>query len=218
LARVIGLVVAIALGDSLNPSTIAPALYVASGERPRRRVLEFTTAVFLVHLAGGAILLIGPGQLLLSLLDNLGKSARNLLELGAGVAMIAAASILWHQRRRLAQKELPDPNPKRQSSALLGATIIAVELPTAFPYFAALAAILGSGGSGPGEMLELAIYNLCFVLPLIAILATLLIAGDHADARLRRGRDRLQQRWPVVLATLLLLVGTFVGALGATGL
>ncbi len=47
---------AIALGNSLNPSTIAPALFVASGERARHGVLEFTIAVFLVHLVGGALL------------------------------------------------------------------------------------------------------------------------------------------------------------------
>jgi hypothetical protein len=54
--RIIGLVIAIALGDSLNPSTIGPALYVASGDRARSGVLEFTLAVFLVHFAGGALL------------------------------------------------------------------------------------------------------------------------------------------------------------------
>ena len=45
--RLIGIVISIGLADSLNPSTIAPALYLATGERARERVAEFTLAVFL---------------------------------------------------------------------------------------------------------------------------------------------------------------------------
>ncbi len=33
--RLIALVVSIGLADSMNPSTVVPALYLASGERPR---------------------------------------------------------------------------------------------------------------------------------------------------------------------------------------
>ena len=47
--RLVGLVVSIGLADSLNPSTIAPALYLATGEHPRTRVTEFTFGVFVVY-------------------------------------------------------------------------------------------------------------------------------------------------------------------------
>ena len=53
------------MADSLNPTTIAPALYLASGEHARTRVLEFTLAVFGVYLIGGLIIALGPGGLLL---------------------------------------------------------------------------------------------------------------------------------------------------------
>ena len=39
--RLIGVVVSIGLADSLNPTTIAPALYLASGEHARARVTEY---------------------------------------------------------------------------------------------------------------------------------------------------------------------------------
>src|SRR4051794_28444793 len=132
--------------------------------------------------------------------------------------MIAAATILWHQRRRLAQKDLPDPNPKRKSSLLLGATIIAVELPTAFPYFAAITAILGSDNGVPSQMLLLTLYNLCFALPLITILTTLLLAGDHAEKILTRGRQAIERQWPIVFAALLLLAGLVLALIGSIGL
>ena len=52
--RLIGIVISIGLADSLNPTTIGPALYVATGERARERVAEFTLAVFAVYFLGGA--------------------------------------------------------------------------------------------------------------------------------------------------------------------
>ena len=73
--RLVGVVVTIALVDSLNPSTIAPAIYLASGERARRSVLEFTAAVLLTHLAGGLLLLVGPGPLLVSLISGLSATS-----------------------------------------------------------------------------------------------------------------------------------------------
>src|SRR5579884_3233023 len=65
--HLVGLMISIGLADSLNPSTIAPALYLAASEHPRRRVAEFTVAVFLVYLLGGALIALGPGQLIRSL-------------------------------------------------------------------------------------------------------------------------------------------------------
>ncbi len=87
------------------------------------------------------------------MLNELGHTTKQILETAAGVAMVIAAGLVWHHRGRLAQKDLPDPNPQRKSSLLLGATIIAVELPTAFPYFAAIAAIAGSRHDVPGQLL-----------------------------------------------------------------
>ncbi len=216
--RVIGLIVLIALGDSLNPSTIAPALYVASGDRPRIGTFEFTISVFLVHLAGGLILVLGPGQLLLTLLNGIGHTTQDALEVIAGIAMLVAALGFWNKREALAHKDLPNPTPKRKSNFLLGATIIMVELPTAFPYFAAIAAILGSGGGTTRRTLELGLYNICFVLPLIAILATLLLAGERAEEILTRVREKVERRWPAVFALILLLTGLVLVGLGGVKL
>ena len=64
--RLIGLVISIGIADSLNPTTIAPALYLATAEHARGRVIEFTPGVFGVYLVGGLIIALGPGQLLLA--------------------------------------------------------------------------------------------------------------------------------------------------------
>jgi cytochrome c biogenesis protein CcdA len=216
--RLVGVVVTIALVDSLNPSTIGPAIYLASGERARRSVLEFTVAVLITHLAGGVLLTIGPGPLLVSLVRGLDPTLQHLAELVLGAGIVVAAILTWHHRSRLSEKDLPDPNPKRRSSLILGASIIIVELPTALPYFAAIAAILGSGTVLAGRLALLGLYNVCFVLPLIAIFASLMTSGQRTQRLLETGRDQLQTRWPVALAGLLLAGGGVVIAVASVSL
>jgi cytochrome c biogenesis protein CcdA len=216
--RLLGLVISIGLADSMNPSTIAPGLYLASGSRPRSALIQFTLGVFAVNFVGGAIIALGPGQALLALVPHPSATTRYILEVVAGVVMLIAAAVLWRRRERLSQRQLPSPSEKGKSSAVLGATIAAVELPTAFPYFAVIAAVVGSG-LGPGrQTIALAIYNACFVLPLILMVATITIAQDQAGRILDRARELLQRHWPALLAGLALVAGAFVLTLGVTGL
>jgi cytochrome c biogenesis protein CcdA len=212
------LAITIGLADSLNPTTIGPALYLAAGRDARRQVAHFTLAVFGVYLIGGIAIALGPGQLLLSLLPHPDREDRYVLETVAGVALIVAGAFLWGYRHRLMRRKVPVPKAEGKSSAILGATITAVELPTAFPYFAAIAAIVGSGLGIPRQVLLIVLFNLCFVLPLIAIVATLAFAGDRAKGLLISGRQWLEAHWAVALAVLFFVAGAFVTLLGATGL
>jgi cytochrome c biogenesis protein CcdA len=216
--RLAGIVISIGLADSLNPTTIAPALYLASGPQSRQRVLRFTLGVFLVYLVGGAVIALGPGQLLLSLLPRPDAEDRQVIEVIVGALMIGAAGVLWRHREPLGRRRLPGGSSGRRSSAMLGATIMAVELPTAFPYFAAIAAIVGSGLGPARQLLLLLLFNVCFVLPLLSIVATLWLAGDHAEQVLGRCRDFLQRHWPTLVAGAALLVGLLVILLGISGL
>lgn len=216
--RLLGIAISIGLADSLNPSTIAPALYLAAGERPRDAVTKFTVGVFAVYLFGGLVIAAGPGQLLLSLVPKPDNLVRQLLEVGAGVAMLAVGSILWRHRTTLVSREQPAGMIAGRSHALLGAGISAVELPTAFPYFFVIAAIVGSGRGLVNQVFLLVIFNVCFVLPLVTIVATLWIFGDQAGLKLARAREFLQRYWPVLLAGVALVAGSLVIALGATGI
>jgi cytochrome c biogenesis protein CcdA len=216
--RLIGLVISIGLADSLNPTTIAPALYLATGSEPKTRVAEFTFGVFAVYFVGGALIALGPGELLLALVPKPTLETRHVLEVIAGAAMVVAAILLWVYRRRLSTRKAPQTSAEGKSSAILGATISAVELPTAFPYFAAIAAIVGSGPGPIHQVLLLLLFNVCFVLPLLGILATLWLAGDRADEVLARGRSFLESHWPILLSGVALLAGVFVILLGVTGL
>ena len=216
--RLIGIVISIGLADSLNPTTIAPALYLATGERGRGRVAEFTFAVFAVYFLGGAAIAIGAGQLIRPLLPHPHHHITDFVEIAVGISMIGVAALLWRHRTWLSRRDPPDFDPHGRSSWVLGASITAVELPTAFPYFAAIAAIVGADVDALGGLILLLLFNFCFVLPLLGIVATLTFGGDQADRLLAIGRRFLQRHWPSVLAGLALVAGVLVVMLGVTGL
>ena len=216
--RRIGVVISVGLADSLNPSTVGPALYLATVGKRVWRVTQFTIGVFCVNFAVGLVLTIGPGRLLLGLVPHPRGTVRHVIELVAGVVLLAVAVALWRGRRSLARRELPMRSGGGGSALIAGASIAAVELPTAVPYFAVIAGIVASSASLPQEIGLLTLYNVAFVLPLLAIIVVLLVAGDRADPWLEKAGAWLQRRWPVVLATLLLLVGSVLAVLGGTGL
>jgi cytochrome c biogenesis protein CcdA len=215
--RLIGIVVSIGLADSLNPSTVAPALYMATGQDARRSVTQFTLAVFVVYLFGGLVLVAGPGALLLSLVPTPDYTTRKVLEVIAGGVLIVAGLLLWRHRIALGEKRLPEVKASGRTAWILGATITAAELPTAFPYFAAVAAIVGSGYGFGHQLILLLLFNGAFVLPLVAIVATLWLAGDTAEVQLARARDGLQRNWPPILAGVAVVAGGIAIAIGATG-
>jgi len=214
--RLIGIVVAIGFADSLNPGTVAPGLYLATGESPKDRVIKFTLGVVVVYLTGGALIAIGPGQLLLSLVPHPGPIFRQYVEIGAGVVLIVGAALLWRYRHPLREKELPDVSGGGRSAFWFGAGLTLFELPTAFPYFGALAAIVASHLGFTREAILLVLFNFMFILPLLGIVETLYLAGDHAQVRLARVRDFLQRHWPIILAVVALAAGLFTIGLGAT--
>src|SRR5437764_12348623 len=125
--RLVGLVISIGLADSMNPTTIGPALYLATGERARERIAEFTLAVFAVYFLGGAAIALGPGQLLLSLVPHPKHTVRYVIEVIAGAALLVGAIVLWRYRQRLSRREAPHFDPKGRASWVLGATITAIE-------------------------------------------------------------------------------------------
>jgi cytochrome c biogenesis protein CcdA len=216
--RLAGATLAVGLADSLNPSTVGPALYLATGRRAAARVTLFALGVFGVNLAAGALLTLGPGRLIVGLLPHPQRVERSAIELAAGAVLVAVAAGLWAGRRSLARRELPMRGGGGGSALVAGASIAAVELPTAAPYFAVIAAIVASRPSVAQAVGLVALYCVAFVAPLLAIAVILLVAGDRATGHLERGAAWLQRRWPVVLAALLLLVGGGLIVAGAIGL
>jgi cytochrome c biogenesis protein CcdA len=97
---------------------------------------------------------------------------------------------------------------------VLGVTVTAMELPTAIPYFAALALIAQAELPMHAWAPLLAIYNAVFVLPPIALLAGHLLLQKRLAQPYVALRERLEAG---ARATMLWVAGLVGGALFVTG-
>ncbi len=214
----LALVVSIAAADSLNPSTLAPALYFGIGPHGRRDVSTFTLGVFAVSFAGGLALTFGPGQALLARVSKPSPHTVHVIELVAGGAALPAAAVLWRVRARVAARLAGGREPSGRSAWLVGAGIMAVELPTAVPYLAAIAAIVESGHNDGTQIFLVVIYNVVFVAPLIVLFMVLTLAGGRGAELAARARVLLDHWAPRVAPAALGAASAVLLTLGVVGL
>ena len=218
MAGIIVLVISIAALDSLNPSTLIPAVVFGHGPSPRRSVLAFTTGVFVTSTLGGIVLLFAVGRPLLTRLSHPSAHAKHVVELVVGVGLIAACAVLWKLRARV-RSELGGARPGRGRSAfVLGAGIMAVELPTAFPYFAAILATVESARGPVTELVLVLAYNVVFVTPLLAVALLSDVSRRGGRIWLTRASDGLQRWAPIAVPIGVGTIGAALVAVGATGL
>jgi cytochrome c biogenesis protein CcdA len=208
------LVLGIALADGLNPSTIAPALVLAVRRRGALLVAVFAVGVFAPAFAAGVLVVVGPGRALLGLLPHISPSTKHLLEIGGALALAVLAVLLWVHRERVTSGMKREPPGGALGAAGLGAGIMLAELPTAIPYFAALAAIVGSSASLLVQLELVALFNLAFVLPLLVIVGIRLLAGPRSQRLLDLTRGALDRYIGVVLPC---AVGVLAVVLLSTG-
>src|SRR5436309_11824807 len=124
----LALVLSVGLVDSLNPSTVGPAVYLATRKYALRSLLGFTLGVFAVNVAAGLVLTLGPGQAILAAVPNVGEHTKHLIELCLGLAALALACLLWPIRQRIVQEITPKKTLGHGSSLALGAGIALANL------------------------------------------------------------------------------------------
>jgi cytochrome c biogenesis protein CcdA len=208
-------VVAIALADCVNPSLIGGELFVATGEHPRRQTVAFTVAAWIVTFAFGLALALGLGDLILSLVPKPGATVKYVLITAAGIVLVVGGAVVWIRRKALVSTATSDARREsHRPAALMGAGIAGLELLSAFPYFAAIAMIAGSGASDAGKLSLLVLYCVIYTLPLIAITIVIAVMGERAERILRPAGDWLPAHWPVVVAPLTAAFGIVVLVFG----
>jgi cytochrome c biogenesis protein CcdA len=212
------LVASVGLADSLNPSTVMPALWLVTMPHGGR-LGSYTLGVFVVYLAGGLVLVFGPGPALISTLHDIRGPVEHALEIAGGVLALAFAFVLLRR-----QPSRHDETPRlrrantRASAFMLGAGIMAIELPTAFIYFGVIAAILAADPAAPVEVSLLVLYNAMFVAPIVAILVIHRLAGGRFDRWLLSSEARFRHAGHVALTAVAGAGGAALLVLGVTGL
>jgi cytochrome c biogenesis protein CcdA len=209
-------VVVIAAPDSLNPSLIVAAVFLTLGAHPIRRSAMFTISAFVITLAGGLAIALGLGDLILSLLPKLSRTAKYDVIIAVGVLVMCGGAVLWWRRDALASEPSDSHREPAEggSAVLMGAGIAGVELLTAFPYFAAIAMVVGSSVSGAGKVFLLVLYNVIYILPLIAIVAVRAIMGEKGAELLVPVSDWIETHWPVVAAPIAGVAGAALTVYG----
>jgi len=207
----------------LNPGTIGPALVLAVSSKPVARVLQFGLGMMLVNVLGGILLVLGPGKLLFALIPDIGAHLKHVLEVVGGIALLIAAAVLLAFRRRLVERDKDDEGEtagrtRAGSAFLAGAGIAAAELPTAFPYFAAIAAIDAASVSVPGELFLVVLFNVIFLAPVFLIALVIGLFPEKRDSLIEPLRRWMSQHWPQLLAGILAVAGVVVLILGISGL
>lgn len=206
----VALVVSVGLADSLNPTTLAPALVLATGPHAVRRMTAFTLGVFAVSFAGGLVLVAGPGELILNALPHPSHRVRQVAAIAGGVLLFVLAVVVWIRRAQIASRQNDASSAGTaggRRSLAAGAAVMAIELPTAFPYFAAIAAVIAETGTFVGRLALVALYNVAFVSPLIGLIVLRSRASGDADGRVAAAIRALREGGPAALAVLLAVVG-----------
>jgi cytochrome c biogenesis protein CcdA len=211
----LGVVTAVALVDSLNPGTIAPALYFALSSRPTHAVAGFLAGFFAVNLVGGILLLLAGGALL-DALPHLSRHATHLLELVLGCAALVGGAFVLAARRRLNARFHGAEAGGGRAAPIAGAVIAGIELPTAIPYLGTIAVLAESDASVVAQVALLVLFNVVFLAPVVAILA--LTTLDSAEKRIEGLRTWLNAHGATVVGVILLVVGTVLVVVGARGL
>lgn len=212
-------VVAIALPDCINPTLIGGQLLVATRSHPRRQTVAFTIGAFVVTFVFGLALALGLGDLILSVVPKPGPTVKYALITAAGVALLLGGAAVMLQRRRLASSGAASNQRTAHGAAgVIGAGLAGLELLTAFPYFAAIAMIIGSGVSGPEKLTLLIVYCVIYTLPLIVIAAAFAILGDAAEKRVRPFGDWLVGHWPLIVGPITAAIGLAVLVFGVVEL
>lgn len=172
----------------------------------------------MANFVGGTLLVVGPGQWLLSLLPKPSHHTKHLGEIVGGVLLVVAAIVVWFVRHRLGERQLPGTRAQPGHAFTAGATVMLVELPTAFPYFAAIAAIVGLDKPLSVQLALVVLFNVIFLGPLVAIAVVVRFSESVRRSVIAPVADWLATRWPVIFAGVLGVIGTVVTVIGAAGL
>jgi cytochrome c biogenesis protein CcdA len=214
----LAIVIGIGLLDSANPATIVPGLYLAAGRNGVKSLAGFLAGFAAANLALGVLIALGPGEAIKRHIPHVGDHTRHLFELTAGLLLLLVAAALWWQRERVSHQVAAGTKHLDRNSLLLGAGIAIVEIPTAVPYFAAIAVVVASGESASMQVVLLAAFNLVLLLPVIVLLGLRMLAGERSRAWLFRLRGKVDAWLASLAPALVAVVGLVLLALGTVGL
>ncbi|MBD2730713.1 GAP family protein [Nostoc sp. FACHB-892] len=193
--------VAIAALDSLNPTTTAVQMYLLSTPKPVPRSVSFIAGVFITYWTAGLAVVLGASQLTINL-PGLPPSLMYTLQLIIGIVLLLVG---WNLKNAADSQEAKRPAQLTIAQTFFfGSAATLWDFPTALPYLAAIERIVRSQFDLFTTMGVLAIYNVIFVFPLIALLGLYICLGEHS-LNLIQAINRSVQKWGHKILRVLLM-------------
>ena len=205
---------AIAALDSLNPSAIALQVYLLGTPKPIPRSIALVIGIFSAYWTSGLLAVLGLDRLIQTVIVNSGFSLSTPLlytiQILIGIILLVVGIML-----RIPAQTEPVKAPTKLTLArtfLLGMSVTVLELPTALPYFAAIEQIVRANLDLLSTMSILAMYNLIFVLPPIALVVIYLFfhRQSFALSLIQRINRSIVVYSPHILRLVLLGLGFFL--------
>lgn len=188
-ALVVGLL-GVAIVDSLNPSALVVTTLLLAGQNPYRRALAYVAGISLTYFCVGVAVLVGAGDVLTSAVEALRQP-----RIGFGIEAVLGALLVVVGLRKPRSSELRPPRLRGSSvpaAFVTGVTVTAVESTTALPYVGALTALARANLSLASTLFALALYNVVFVLPPLALVALQAVRPGRAEAFIDGVRRRIK--------------------------
>lgn len=204
----------IALLDSTSiiPLCIVVLVILLGGPSPLVRSAALLAGIFVTYLACGVLILFG----LQSVFDAVNTYALKvwqdpnteelIFQILIGLVLGALGLRMALKREEKAGKKPPAGMTAGQAF-LAGAGMTIVGLPGAVPYLAAIDLILRSDLTTGQEVMVLIVYNVVFILPLVAIAAVSLALGDRSKRLLDGIRGFFDTWGKRIIVILMLLLG-----------
>jgi cytochrome c biogenesis protein CcdA len=201
---------------SMIPIAVLPLAIILGGHRPVFGASSFMAGIFTVYLTCGLVLLLGLDALLGAWGPTLERwyNQPNVPEL---IVQIVVGALMLVFGWRLAAPRKVERRPEVPASItpggafVLGASLMLIGLPGAFPYFGAIDQILRVDLSLVGSGIALVFYNAVFLVPLLSLLAVRLIVPGRSD-EIFRWVASFAERWGghAIVAILMLLGAVLV--------
>lgn len=181
------LVLGLAIVDSVNPSALVITIYLLSQSVRASSIVAYIAGIFLSYLTMGVVLLAG-----VDLFDSAISSRNSYLIEGVIGAVMLGYSLLPMKKERASISVSPPSPGNSVALFILGVSVTLLELPTALPYFGAIAILTNADVAIARCLAILVLYNVIFVLPPLLLVAGNVWFGSRTNETYWSLRDRLQ--------------------------
>lgn len=211
-------VLGLALLDSLNPMLFAGELYVLRGAQPERRAFAFIAGVFVVMVVGGLLLAGGLARWVGTYFGRLPDEVWLRAEVALGLGLVGFGLVY---RAAADGRTVRKPPRGLFGPFLFGVLLMVNEVTTAVPYFAAIA-LMSEASLSPLEwLIGLLVYNLAFVVPLLAFVAAhrvyrarFDVLSERIESWMRKWGPRVLRYGSIAFGVLLLVDAAVTAAFG----